>query len=102
MKGYPQIVMCLQRYELIAPKSVCEVADKNTIAIELTIRKCARPVKNATLGEKIAVGKRRCREIVCKGKIYERRIDNSPIFEYTAYQQGPTRRKTDKATYAPC
>ena len=55
MKGYPPIVMCLQRYELMAPKDSYEMADKRSIEIELTIKEFARPVENATLGEKIAV-----------------------------------------------
>ena len=38
----------------MAPKDAYEVADKRITRIELTIRECARPVKNATLGEKIA------------------------------------------------
>ena len=41
----------------MAPKDACEVADKMIIRMELTIRECARPVENATLGENIAVGK---------------------------------------------
>ena len=36
----------------MAQKDACEVADKRIISIELTIRECARPVENATLGEK--------------------------------------------------
>ena len=39
----------------MAPKD--EEADKRTMEIELTIRECAGPIKNTTLGEKIAVGK---------------------------------------------
>ena len=38
-------------------RRMLEVADKRIMRIEPTIRECARPVKNATLGEKIAIGK---------------------------------------------
>ena len=55
MKGYPPIVMCLRKYELVVPKDACETADKRVIRIGLTICAWARQVKNATLGEKIAV-----------------------------------------------
>ena len=48
--------MCLQRYDLMAPKDSYEVADKRTIEIELTLKEFARPVENARLGEKIAIG----------------------------------------------
>ena len=39
------------------PKDAYEVADKRIIRIALTLRECARPVKNLTLGDKIGIGK---------------------------------------------
>ena len=51
MKGYPPIVMCLRKYELV---DACEIVDKRAVRVELTISAWARQVKNPTLGEKIA------------------------------------------------